>query len=34
MKWNCWIPGKVGGIWEGGSYRVTMGLDLFYILDL
>eukprot|EP00921_Rhytidocystis_pertsovi_P017866 GHVQ01028053.1.p1 GENE.GHVQ01028053.1~~GHVQ01028053.1.p1 ORF type:complete len:162 (-),score=20.05 GHVQ01028053.1:387-872(-) len=24
MKWECKIPGKVGSIWEGGEYCMTM----------
>lgn len=28
FKWNCCIPGKEGTPWEGGVYRMTMGLAL------
>lgn len=29
FKWNCCIPGKEGSPWEGGVYRMTMGLRCY-----
>ena len=30
MKWECGIPGKAGGLWEGGLFKLTITFSSDY----
>ena len=30
LKWECWIPGPKGTVWEGGVYILTMDFTTDY----
>ena len=30
LNWECGVPGKAGGLWEGGTYKVVISFPPEY----